>query len=339
MQYKTFICAKIPRIKSIDGTIESVKVPWADYGERHTFLFESFAIDLLLATKNQTKTAQLLKCGFNIVNRILHNSTERGLKRRDKNKIYKQLSIDEKSFHKGHNYVTVLSNPECGFILDIAKDRTKEACKSLLNSNLNEYQKSKVETVSLDMWKSFILAVDEVLPKTKKVHDRFHLIKYLNEAVDNVRKREYQKNENLKNSKYALLKNRYNLTPKQYFKFEEVLRMNTEVSYAWRLKECFKNLFGTPDYIEADRRFSDWSSFCIWEGIPEIIKVVRMFQNHIKGVCNALVENTSNAMAERLNGKIQEIKTIGRGYRKFENFRNAILFFNGGLSLYPLKKW
>ena len=60
-----------------------------------------------------------------------------------------------------------------------------------------------------------------------------------------------------------------------------------------------------------------------------------MFSNHIKGVCNALVESASNAMAERLNGKIQIIKTIGRGYRNFTNFRSAILVFNGGLNLYP----
>jgi transposase len=337
LQYKTFICAKIPRIKSIDGTIESVKVPWAGDGERHTYLFEIHAINLLLASKNQTKTAELLRCGFNIINRILHTSTERGLRRRDQNRVYKQLSVDEKSFQKGHKYVTVLSDPDHGFIIDIAKDRIKEACKRLLNSNLNDFQKSQVETVSLDMWKSFILAVDEILPKTKKVHDRFHLIKYLNQAVDDVRKREYKKNENLKNSKYALLKNRYNLTVKQHFKFEEVLRMNTQVGYVWGLKESFKSLFGCKDYQEADKRFSDWNSFVMWEQIPELTKVAVMFQNHIKGVCNALVESTSNAMAERLNGKIQEIKTIGRGYRNFDNFRSAILFFNGGLNLYPLK--
>ncbi|MCF8237346.1 MAG: transposase, partial [Saprospiraceae bacterium] len=41
--------------------------------------------------------------------------------------------------------------------------------------------------------------------------------------------------------------------------------------------------------------------------------------------------------AERINGKIQELKLSARGYRVFENFRSAILFFNGGLDLYPLK--
>jgi transposase len=56
----------------------------------------------------------------------------------------------------------------------------------------------------------------------------------------------------------------------------------------------------------------------------------------MRGVINALIFNFNNAMAERLNGKIQEIKTVGRGYRTFKNFRSAILFFHGGLSLYPL---
>ena len=66
------------------------------------------------------------------------------------------------------------------------------------------------------------------------------------------------------------------------------------------------------------------------------MKVVNMFAYHSKGVCNVLFNNLSNGMAERLNGKIQEIKTIGKGYRKFENFRSAILFFNGNLKLHPL---
>jgi transposase len=61
-----------------------------------------------------------------------------------------------------------------------------------------------------------------------------------------------------------------------------------------------------------------------------------MFSNYIRVVCKALVQTISNATAERLNGKIQIIKTIGREYRKSQNFRSAILFFNGELKLNPL---
>jgi transposase len=335
LQYKTFIVAKIPRVKSKDGKIRSVSTPWASEGNRHTFLFETLVINWLLATQNQTKTASMLRIGFNLVNRIIHKASERGVSRRDENTIYEQLSLDEKSFQKGHKYITVLSDPIAGVVIDVVEDRTKISCKQLLNNSLNEYQKSQVKTITLDMWKAFNTAVDEVLPKAKKVHDRFHLIKYLNDAVDKVRKRELKKNEALKNSRYALLKNYDNLTQKQHFKFQEVLNLNTTVGYVWGLKESFKSLFGCPNYQDAFNRFSEWNSFVIWEAIPELTKVAKMFSNHLRGVCNALVENASNAMAERLNGKIQILKTIGRGYRKFENFKSAILFFNGGLNLYP----
>lgn len=339
MQFKTFINAKIPRIKHKDGNIKSVEIPWASSGNRHTFLFEILVIDWLLASKNQTQTSKMLRCGFNLVNRIMHNACQRGLDSRRENIIYKQVSIDEKSFQSGHNYVTVLSSPDSGTVIDVVKNRTKEAAKNLLNNSLTDLQKSKIDTVSLDMWKAYNSAVEEILPKAKKVHDRFHLIKYLNEAIDNVRKREVKNNEVLRNSRYSFIKNTFNLTVKQHIKFEDVLRANTKVGYVWGLKESFKSLFGCKDYQEAFKKFSEWNDFVIWEAIPELSKVATMFCNHIKGVCNALVEKTSNAMAERLNGKIQIIKTIGRGYRKFENFRSAILFFNGGLNLYPLKSW
>jgi transposase len=109
LQYKTFISARIPRVKDSSGKVRSLDVPWADSMERHTFLFERSVIDLLLACKNQTKVADLMRCGFNVVNRIIHLSTKRGIERRDEEKLFEQLSIDEKSFQKGHNYISVLS--------------------------------------------------------------------------------------------------------------------------------------------------------------------------------------------------------------------------------------
>jgi len=69
--------------------------------------------------------------------------------------------------------------------------------------------------------------------------------------------------------------------------------------------------------------------------MSEVIKVAKRFKEHFIGVCNALCHPQSNVKSERMNGKIQEIKTVGRGYRRFENFRVAILFFCGKLDLQP----
>tara|TARA_R110002051_G_scaffold297166_1_gene363417 strand:- start:811 stop:2022 length:1212 start_codon:yes stop_codon:yes gene_type:complete len=336
MQFKTFINCRIPRVKSSLGA-RTIKVPWADNYERHTYLFERLAVDLLKATKNQTQTARLLDCGFNVVNRIIHLSVDRGMERRPKDVAFTNLSIDEKAFRKGHHYVTVLSSPLAGCVIDIAEGRDKQAAKTLLRQVVSPGNRSSVETVSVDMWKAYMTSVEEVFPNAKVVHDRFHLIKYLNDAIDKVRRREVKRHAELKNSRFALLKNKENLTDKQHIIFEHIQAANYEVSKAWRVRENFKDIFGSPSIIEAMGMFVKWGASVLNTNIKELIKVAKMFNDHIKGVCYALTENFSNAMAERLNGKIQEIKTAGRGYRTFKNFRSAILFFHGGLNLYPHK--
>jgi len=99
------------------------------------------------------------------VNRIIYIASERGVLRRYKYLLYKQLSVDKKSHKSNHQYVTVLSNPQTGNIIDIAKDRTKKAYKDLLNSNLNIEQKAHVEHISMDMLEAYITTSQEVLPK------------------------------------------------------------------------------------------------------------------------------------------------------------------------------
>lgn len=337
MQYKTYICCRLPRIKVPTGEVRTVDPPWASSHERHTFLFEHLVIDLLRMSGNQTRTAALLRCGFNVVNRIIHLSCERGMGRRKlEGHVLEHLSIDEKSFKKGHKYVTVLSEPRSGCVSDVEEDRTKQACRNLLDKTLTPAQQKNVRTVSVDMWKAFINSVKEAMPQADIVHDRFHLVKYLNDALDKVRRREVKTHELLRNSRYALLKNPENLTEKQRIKFEQIKAANHEVAKAWQVRENFKSLFSSNPQ-EAFGLYMKWASDATHRNMKEVTKVVDMFHAHLKGVINALVTTFSNAMAERLNGKIQQLKSIGRGYRKFANFRSAILFFHGGLDLYPLK--
>lgn len=335
MQYKTYIRCQLPRIITSSGKVKTVQPNWASGYERHTYLFEHAVIDLLKASKNQTKTAKLMRCGFNVVNRIMHLSVKRGMARRDYSSLtFDHLSIDEKSFRKGHHYITVLSHPASGCVLDVEEDRTKEACKKLLSNSLTKEQLNKVTAISMDMWKAFMQTAQEILPNAAIVHDRFHLVKYLNEAIDKVRRREVKQHQDLKNSRYALLKNPENLTDRQRIHFQAIKDANYEVSKAWQVRENFKDLFSKGKLL-ATLSFLQWANDATKRKIKEVDKVVEMFKNHLSGVVNALLINLTNAMAERLNGKIQELKTIGRGYRTFANFRSAILFFNGGLNLYP----
>ncbi|MCP4460486.1 MAG: ISL3 family transposase [Cytophagales bacterium] len=246
---------------------------------------------------------------------------------------YESLSIDEKSFHKGHSYLTVLSDPETGTVIDVGEGRTKKETKALINRSLNSSQQSKVKTVSMDMSKAYIHAIKEVLPDSHICFDKFHLVKYLNDAVDKVRRREVKEQEELIKTRYIWLKNPENLTEKQRLKFEATDLANYKTSRAWRIKENFRAIHFKQRSEEAFILLNQWIRNAQKCGMGQLIKVADMFDAHMQGIVNAMVY----AIAERLNGKLQEIKLTVRGYRTFERFKSALLFFHGGLSLYPLK--
>ena len=328
--FKCFIHCRIPRVLTREGP-KTITIPWAAPSSRVTYAFERFAIRLLKATKNQTKTADLLRCGFNQINRMMHRAVERGESRRSLAGI-RHISLDEKALKRGHTYATIVSDSDRGVVIDVGLGRTKKGTIELLESIL-EHMTDQIETVSTDMWKAFIGAVAKVFPKALLIHDRFHLIQYLNKAINQVRRREVKQHPELKGSRYALLKN--SRTKKQEDIFQVVKQSNLNVSVAWRLREDFKAIFECASFKEAKAYFNLWLDEVQEAGVKEVMKIADMFKNHFDGVCNALWNRQSNAKAERINGKIQEVKTIGRGYRTFENFRVAILFFCGGLDLYP----
>jgi len=340
MQYKTYIKSTIPRVKNSLGKVNTIAMPWADKLDRFTYLLEKKVIDLLQATKNQTKTAALMRMGFIQINRILYNAVERGLSRRTTISEIRNISIDEKSFKRGHDYVTVLSSPDTGAVIDVSSGRKKESVKKVLNDTFTKEQKSQIETVTTDMWEAYITTAKEDLPTAKLCHDKFHLVKYLNEAVDIVRRKETKIQEELRHTRYIWLKDQMNLTEKQRLKFEAINNTNYETARAWRIKENFRDITFNQPREEAFILFMRWCNDALKSQINAIIKVAEMFQRHMTGIVNAINLGKSNAMAERLNGKIQEIKLSAKGYRTFENFRAAILLARGKYLLYKKPdKW
>ena len=151
-----------------------------------------------------------------------------------------------------------------------------------------------------------------------------------------MRRRETKDHPELKGTRYALLKNERNLTDRQREKFEAIRQTNLQVSKAWQARENFKDAFNNETVAQGRAIFEEWLFTALQSGIKEVVDVAIMFSNHINGIISAMTSKLNNAMAERLNGKIQLLKMSARGYRTFHRFRSAILFFNGKLNLSPL---
>lgn len=267
----------------------------------------------------------------------MHKAVARGIEKRSKNIVYKHISIDEKAVKKGHEYISILSDEMTGVVIGASEGRTKESAEKLCTTALTEKQRSKVTTICTDMWDAYIYAAKTYFPSAKHCHDNFHLVGYLNKAVDKVRRREVKQHDELKNTKYIYLKDHLNLTEKQRIKFESIKGSNFKVSKAWQVKENFRDIQFKQTADEAYALFMQWRNNAMAANIPEITEVVAMFDRHIKGIVNAIETGANNARAERINGAIQELKTIGRGYKNTKNFITAIMFFHGNLKLYSHK--
>lgn len=338
-QMITTLSSKVPRVKCPSHGVKTVNTPWSEANSRTTMLFERFAIDLLLASKNQTKVAEILRVSFDVLHHIMRKAVERGLLNREERNI-EYLGMDEKSMKKGHNYITVLSDTKEHCVIEVGETRTTSASKALLNKGLSANQMKQIKGVSMDMWQGFMNAVKEELPEASIVHDKFHIIKYLNDAVDKTRRaeaQELQKNNDrtLIKTKYIFLKKKENMTENQLTRFQEIQEMNLKTSQAWMAKENFKEFFNSKTINDGKFFFAEWYNDVKERSLTKMIKVGDMLIKHSDGLLNYIKHPINNSIAEWLNGKIQEIKTIGRGFRKFENFRTAILFFLGKLNLYP----
>ncbi len=338
-QMRTYISCKIPRIKCSEHGVKTMSVPWAESLSRTTLLFERFAIDVLEASKNQTKVSKLLRVSFDTLHHIMTKAVNRGLSRR-KDVAIQSIGIDEKSMKKGHHYLSVLSDTDNARVLDVSEGRTTDSALSLLHKGLTKQQRSGIVSVSMDMWQAFIKATRTELPRASIVHDRFHIVKYLNEAVDKTRRLEASQfhkrgDKTLDKTRYIFLKNAENMTDKQRTRFEKIQELNLNTSQAWVAKENFRAFFKCGTVSEAKFFFAQWYEDVTRRSLTKMIKVGKMLISHFEGLLNYITHPVNNATAEWVNGQIQEIKTVGRGFRAFKNYRIAILFFLGKLDLYP----
>lgn len=338
MQWKTFITADVPRVNCPKCGVKQVRVAWAEDGSRFTELFEAFAIQVLKAVRSKVQAQWLTSLSWDQVDRIMERAVARGLDRRSLGGLA-YVGLDEKSFGKGHDYVSVLHDIAARRVLDVVPERTREAADALW-ATIPAAQARGVAAVAMDMWEPYLEATRLAAPQALIVHDKFHCAKELNKAVDLVRRREHrdlraQGRETLTKTKYLWLKNPRNWTERQRESFESLKLDTLKVGRAWAIKEAFAP-FWNYHYAGSARKFFDrWYFWATHSRLLPIINAAKTLKRHLPGLLAYTKHHITNAAAEGTNGRIQLLKANARGYRNFAQYRIAILFHCGGLDLYP----
>ena len=306
-------------------------VPWAEPHSRFTRAFEEWIIKVLELTKSQVRSARLIGLSAGQIHDVMHRAVNRGLCRRKLTQI-DHVSVDEKSFQKGHKFATIACDLGRKRVLEVEEGRDEAAAMRAFSTIPNP---NDVKTVSLDMSEAFRNAAIVSFKNADVVHDRFHVAAMLGEAVDKTRKAELRKHPELKESRYLWLKNPENLTQKQQGFFDALVKTELKTAEAYAFKQIFKQFFEQDEVLDGAEFFADWYNELAGRDLPKMHKVANTFQKNVQGLLNYIKWRITNAYAEAVNSLIQEIKTVARGFRRFENFRVAILFFLGRLDLSP----
>ena len=331
MQFKTIVSCRVPRSSCPEHGVKQIAVPWSGPHSRFTSLFERLAIGLLGMTRCQYRTAKLLRLSANQVHEIMHRAVGRGLARRELGEIA-HVAVDEKSFQRGHVYGCILSDTQQRRVLEVSLGRKEESAAEALGA-LPLPQ--AVKTITMDMHDAFKNAALAKIPQADIIHDRFHVAMNLSKAIDITRRAEVKKRPELKDSRYVWLKNPENRTESQTAAFNKLIELELKTATVYAFKEAFKCFFQQPGIQAGTQFLSDWLTEARKTHIPALQTVAKTLEANFAGLLAYIKWKLTNGFAEGLNSMIQEINTVARGFRRFENFRIAVLFFLGKLELDP----
>lgn len=224
----------------------------------------------------------------------------------------------------------VLSAPEEGYVLDVLPDRERKTLENWLSGLAPEVKKA-IQVINLDMWEPYTLAVKAKLPHARIVVDRFHVMKNLNHCLTLAR-REIQRTasdevkEQLKGSRWALVKNEKDLNEKQRAKLATLYQISPELKACHHLKEQFRTIFETvTDREKARTALQQWIKRVQKQNVTAFQSFLVTLNNWFELILNYFIERWTNAFAEGINNKIKLIKRRAFGFTNFNHFRLRIL--------------
>lgn len=338
-QYRTILIAEVPRLQCPEHGVVQVPVPWAEPGSRFTALFEALVIDWLQEA-SLAGVARRLGVSWDEVDGIMSRAVSRGLARREL-EAPRQIGVDETSFQKRHEYVTVVCDLERDRVLHVADEHT-EASLAEFYELLGPARCGELTVVAMDMWRAYIAATRQYVPGAdqKIAFDKFHVVRLLVDAVDRVRRAENRSlrargDDRLVRTRYWWLTNQKRLDRRWKQAFAPLRRSTLKTARAWAIKEFALRLWQYMRPGWALRAWQRWLSWALRCRLLPMRKAAESIRKYLWGILNAIRAKVTNALTEGMNSRIQELKRRACGYRNRGRFREAIYFHLGGLNLYP----
>lgn len=242
------------------------------------------------------------------------------------------IGVDEISIRKGHDYRVIVSDLDARRPIWVGGKGRGETDFDLFFAALGGEKSERIEIAAMDMWKPFRNSLAKNAPQASVVFDKFHIMRHLSNALDDVRRSEFArlKGEDrafIKGQRYTLLSHRENLSHDGKASLKKLLAANKRLNTAYVLKESFGQLWDYRTERGARAFFERWKSSLKWQRLAPYEKFAALIERHWDGIASYChPENKiSLGLVEGINNKIRVIERRAYGYRDEEYLRLKII--------------
>lgn len=318
-QYQTILHARLPRVKcGACSKVLTVNLDWARPQAGLTWRFEAYVMELMKEMPVAAVAREVNEHDTRLW-RVLRYYVDRAMQEMDVSQV-RRIAIDETSRSRGHQYITLFVDVDTKRLMFAIEGKGAEGLLTF-RSFLAErgVDAEQIEEFCCDMSSAFISGIGKHFPKASITFDKFHVMKMVNESVDQVRREEQKEVAELKKSRYLWLKNEENLTAAQKENLVKLKDMNLQTGRAYRIKLALQEMW-TYQAVYAGLYFGSWYQWVVRCQIQPMVDVAKSLKRHEEGILRWFQTGMTNGLLEGLNSLIQATKRKARGFRSVDNF-------------------
>ncbi len=333
---------RIARVDCPECGVLTELVPWAANGSGFTHDFE-LTVAYLAQRVDRTTVSSMLRIAWTTVGDIVERVVARMLPT-DLLDGLTHVGVDELSYRRHHEYVTVVLDHIQGRVVWIGRGKSAATLKEFFEK-LGKERAAKLEAVTLDLSNAYISAVTEASPQARLVFDRFHVQRLAHTALDETRREQVRElagtdeAKGIKNTRFALQKNPWNLTQPETQRLAEVERTNRPLYRAYLLKETLAGILDRNQVNVARTKLHEWIDWATRSQLAPFQKLARTVRKHAEGILAYVATGLSNARSEGMNGKIRTITRRAYGFHDASGLIGLIFLCCSGIVLTPVRHY
>ncbi len=336
--FPVWLKCRVHRVVCTRCGVHTMAVPWARVGSTFTRVFED-EVAWFMQKTNQTATAEYFGISWptagKIARRVVAEKCDDSLL-----EDLQLIGVDEISYGRPRKFLTVVVDHKRHKVVWGAEGQSAETLGSFFEM-LGPERRAKIEVVSMDMSAAFENAVGEHVPQAEIIYDRFHVVALASKAVDDVRREQVRnapvaKKKELKSTRWALLKNPWNLTPSEKHKLATVQNTNARIYRAYLLKETLQTLFDAATVSRAEDIFVQWFGWARRSKLEPFRRLALTLKTHLSGILRFIEKRITNSPVEGYNSKIRMISHRAFGFHSAAALIAMIKLNCSGIQLDPV---